>query len=394
MLYAITNAHVVPIDGSPFDGTVIVRDGRIEAAGTGISIPEGATEIDAHGQWLLPGLVDAHTHVGIWEEGENWAGNDTNEVTDPVTASVRALDAINPDDIGFTDALSGGVTCVNVLPGSANVIGGLAIAISTRGRVVDEMVLKHPSGLKAALGENPKRFYGDKGKAPSTRLGIAQMFRDMMFKTREYMDKKDAGDTVAHNMHYEHLAMVLRGDIPLRQHAHRADDIVTAHRMSEEFGYDLIIEHGTEGHHIADKIAQWGIPVLYGPLMTNRSKTEVRRQSMAAPHIYHEAGVDVGIITDHPIVPIEYLITQVAFAVREGLSEADALKMVTTMPARILGLGDELGSITAGKRADLALWSGNPLDISSRVTDVWVAGEHAYTYDEQAREGHAIEHTR
>lgn len=390
MTIAITNAHVVPIEGEPFQGTVLVKDGLIAAAGPSIDVPQDAAVVDAGGQWLLPGLVDGHSHVGMCEEVWGWAGDDTNEMTAAVTAGVMALDAINPEDLGFQDALSGGITTTNVLPGSANVIGGLCVAISTYGRIVDDMILRQPSGLKAALGENPKRVHGDKGRNPSTRLGIAQVMRESILKAKDYQRKKDKGDNPDYDMASEHINLVLSGQIPLRQHCHRADDAATAFRLAEEFGYELIIEHGTEGWVIADEFAKRNVPVLYGPLMTNRSKVEVARQSYAAPKIYHEAGVDVSIITDHPVIPTEFLVTSAALAVREGLDRDAALRMITINPAKILGLGDKLGSIEVGKRADLALWSNDPLLIESRVLDVWVAGTHAYTFDTDKYEGRII----
>lgn len=390
MTIAITNAHVVPIEGEPFQGTVLVKDGLIAAAGPSVDVPQDAAVVDAAGQWLLPGLVDGHSHVGMCEEVWGWAGDDTNEMTAAVTAGVMALDAINPEDLGFKDALSGGITTTNVLPGSANVIGGLCVAISTYGRVVDDMVLRQPSGLKAALGENPKRVHGDKGRNPSTRLGIAQVMRESILKAKDYQRKKDNGDNPDYDMASEHINLVLSGQIPLRQHCHRADDAATAFRLAEEFGYKLIIEHGTEGWVIADEFAKRNVPVLYGPLMTNRSKVEVARQSYAAPKIYHEAGVDVSIITDHPVIPTEFLVTSAALAVREGLDRDAAMRMITINPAKVLGLDDKLGSIEVGKRADLALWSNDPLLLESRVLDVWVAGTHAFTFDTDKYEGRII----
>lgn len=390
MTIAITNAHVVPIEGEPFKGTVLMKDGLIAAAGPSVDVPAEAAVVDAEGQWLLPGLVDGHSHVGMMEEVWGWAGDDTNEMTAAVTASVRAIDAINPEDLGFQDALAGGITTTNVLPGSANVIGGLCVAISTYGRVIDDMVLRHPSGLKAALGENPKRVHGNKDRSPSTRLGIAQVMREALFKAKDYQRKKDNGDKVDYDMASEHINLMLSGQIPLRQHCHRADDAVTAFRLAEEFGYELIIEHGTEGWVIADEFAKRNVPVLYGPMMTNRSKVEVARQSYAAPKIYHEAGVEVSIMTDHPVIPTEFLITSAALAAREGLDRDAALRMITINPAKVLGLEDKIGSIEVGKRADLALWSHDPMLIESRVLDVWVGGTHAFTFDTENYKGRII----
>lgn len=370
--FAITGAHVVPVEGEPFDGTVLVTEGRISALGPDLEVPGDRPVIDARGAWLLPGFVDAHVHLGVDEEGEGWAGDDTNEMTDPVMAAARAIDAINPVEIGFDDAIIGGVTSVNVNPGSGNPIGGLAVALHTHGRVVDEMVLRSPSGLKAALGENPKRVYGDKKQTPATRLGVALTIRKA-FATARAWAAKPADEREA-DLVSESLTMVLEREIPWRQHAHRADDIATALRLAEEFGYRLVLDHGTESYLIADRIAEAGVPVLYGPLIVSRSKVEVRHRTPAAPGLLTAAGVEVSIITDHPVVPIEFLVHQAALAVKHGMAPADALRAITLHPARVLGLEDRIGSITAGKDADLVLWEGDPLDVRSRSLQVWQSG--------------------
>jgi imidazolonepropionase-like amidohydrolase len=376
MGFAVVDAQVVPIEGAPFRGTVVVQDGRITALGPQVAVPEGTEVIDAGGRWLLPGFVDAHTHLGLHEEGEGWEGNDTNEMTDPNTAQVRALDAINPAETGFTDALTGGVTTVNVNPGSGNPIGGLTVALHTVGRTVDEMVLRSPSGLKSALGENPKRVYGDKKQFPSTRLGTAAVLRKAFVDARNHLDDPDA----KRDLQLEALGLVLRGEIPWRQHSHRADDIATALRIAEEFGYRLVIDHGTEAHLIADLLATRGIPVLIGPLMTSRSKVELRNRSLANPGRLARAGVEISIITDHPVVPIHFLVIQAALAVKEGLDPETALRAITLHPARVLGLDDRIGSLAVGKDADLVLWSGDPLDVRERALRVWIGGAPVYEW--------------
>ncbi|APX32551.1 amidohydrolase [Brachybacterium sp. P6-10-X1] len=369
---AITNAHVHPVSAPAFDGTVLVEDGRITAAGEDVAVPAGAEVFDADGAWLLPGFIDAHVHLGVDEEGEGWAGQDTNEMTDPVMAAARAIDAINPVEIGFDDAIIGGVTAVNVNPGSGNPIGGLAVAIHTHGRVVDDMVLRSPSGLKAALGENPKRVYGERTQTPSTRLGVALTIRKAFATARAWRAKDEAerdADLVS-----EALARVLSREIPWRQHSHRADDIATALRLAEEFGYDLVLDHGTESYLIADKIAAAGVPVLYGPLIVSRSKVEVRHRTPKAPGLLTAAGVKVSIITDHPVVPIEFLVHQAALAVKHGMDADDALRAITLHPAEVLGVADRIGSIETGKDADLVLWEGDPLDTRNRTLRVWQGG--------------------
>ncbi|WP_261624492.1 amidohydrolase [Nesterenkonia marinintestina] len=382
---AFTNAHIVPISGQPFDGTLVVTDGEIAALGPDVDVPEGHDVVDAEGRWLLPGFVDAHVHLGVHEEGDGWAGDDTNETTDPVTAAVRAIDAINPADSGFDDALAGGITSVNVNPGSANPIGGLTAAIKTHGRMVDEMVMRAPSGLKAALGENPKRVHGNHNRTPNTRLGVALTIRKAFAAAQKWKSKPEEdrdADLVS-----EALAKVLDREIPWRQHCHRADDIATAMRLAEEFGYDLVLDHGTEAYKLADVVAERGIPVLCGPLIVSRVKVEVRHRTAEAPGILSAAGAKVSLITDHPVVPIDFLIHQAALSVREGMDPEEALRSITINPAEVLGLADRIGSLEVGKDADVVLWSGDPLDTRNRVLRTLIRGREVYTYDEASRRG-------
>ncbi|HEY8555795.1 MAG TPA: amidohydrolase [Actinomycetes bacterium] len=381
---AIVGGRVIPVAGAPVeDGVVLVNDGRIEAVGRDVRVPDGAERVGAAGKVVLPGLVDAHTHLGVHEEAEGWAGQDTNEMTDPVTPQVRVLDAINPADLGFADAVAGGVLTVNVNPGSGNPIGGQAATVRSAGRTVDDMVLRAPSGLKSALGENPKRVYGDRKQLPSTRLGTAAVIRDALVKARNYLDKLDRGDDPPpeRDLRWEALGLVLSGDIPWRQHCHRADDIATALRLADEFGYRLVIDHGTEAVLLADRLAERGVPVLIGPLLTSRSKVELRNRSLASPGRLAAAGVELGIITDHPVVPVHLLHVQAALAVREGLDPAAALRAVTLTPARVLGLDDRLGSLEPGKHATLCVWSGDPLDARSRVETAWIEGRQVFGSD-------------
>ena len=385
---AITNAHVVPIEGEPYDGSIVVTDGKISAVGRKAKPPRrsaGAEVVDAEGGWVLPGFIDAHTHVGVWNEGEGWSGQDTNEMTDPVTAQVRALDAIYPGDLGFTDALAGGITTVCVNPGSGNVIGGHCVALHTHGRTVDEMVLRSPAGLKSALGENPKRVYGDLKRAPSTRLGTAAVLRESFVAAQNYQAKraaakKDKKTFDARDLKLEALAMVLDREIPWRQHSHRADDIATAMRIADEFGYELVIDHGTEAHLVADLIAAKDIPVLIGPLIVSRSKVEVRNRSTVNPGLLAKAGVEISIITDHPVCPIGHLVLQATLSVKDGLDRETALRAITIHPARVLGLADRVGSLEVGKLGDLVVWSGDPLDVMQRAQRVFIEGEQVYAW--------------
>jgi imidazolonepropionase-like amidohydrolase len=391
---AIVGGLVVPVEGEPVEGgTVLLRDGKIAAVlGAGSSVPSSADVVDATGKWVLPGFIDAHAHVGVSEEGEGWAGQDTNEKSEPLTAHVRALDAINPADQGFRDAIGGGVLAVNVNPGSANPIGGQTAAIKCWGRTVDEMVLRSPAGLKSALGENPKRVYGERNETPTTRLGTAALIRGAFVAAQNYQAKlaaavDDPSRVVERDLKLEALSLVLRREIPWRQHCHRADDIATAMRMAREFGYDLVIDHGTEAHLLAGQIAAASIPVVIGPLFTSRSKVELRHRSLANPGKLAAAGVRIAITTDHPVVPIHFLVHQATLAVKEGLDPVIALRAVTINPASIIGCADRLGSLTVGKDADVVIWSGDPLDVMSRAERAYVDGREIYRYDYERREG-------
>jgi imidazolonepropionase-like amidohydrolase len=388
---AIVGGRVVPISGEPLDsGTILLVGGKITAVGPDLDIPADATVIDAAGGWVLPGFIEAHGHVGVHEEAEGWAGSDSNELTEPVTAQVRALDAINPADLGFRDAVSGGVLAVNVNPGSGNPIGGQTAALKCWGRTVDEMLLKAPAGMKSALGENPKRVYGERKQSPSTRLGTAAVIRGALVDAANYLAKLDAEQRkpederkyIDRDLKLEALGRVLNREIPWRQHCHRADDIATALRLAEEFGYDLVIDHGTEAHLLADILAAKDIPVIIGPLFTSRSKVELRNRSLDNPGKLASAGVTIAITTDHPVVPINFLAHQAALSVKHGLDRENALRALTINPARIIGVDDRLGSIEPGKDADLVIWSGDPLDVLSRVTLALMDGEEIYRFED------------
>ena len=393
---AFVNAHVVPIDGIPFDGTVRVRDGRIAALGAHLTVPAGATVIDAQGGWLLPGFIDAHTHLGLHEEAEGWAGADTNELTDPVTAGVRALDAINPDDLGFADALAGGITTVNVNPGSGNPIGGLTVAIHTHGRTVDEMVLRSPSGLKSALGENPKRVYGDKKQMPSTRLGTAAVIRKAFVEAQNYLARLEFAEEgkapPARDLTSEALGEVLAGAIPWRQHCHRADDIATAVRIADEFGYRLVIDHGTEAHLIADLLAAKNIPVLIGPAVHHqvegRAASSIAGQSRAAGR-----GRDRDLDHHRPPGGADQLPGPPGDAVGEGGTRpGDGAAGDHHQPGAGARPGGPDRFVAVGKDADLVLWSGDPLDVMHRARRVFIGGREVYHYDDTARAGVVTPH--
>ncbi|WP_427892204.1 amidohydrolase [Kribbella sp. GL6] len=380
-MLAIQGATVVPVDGPPIPGgTVLIDDGRIAAVGAAVAVPEDATVVDARGRWVLPGLIDAHTHMGTLEEGEGWAGDDHDEATTPVTAQLRALDAINPADEGFRDAVGGGVLAVGINPGSCNPIAGETVAVRCTGRTVDEQVLRSPAGMKSALGENPKRYHGDAGRLPATRMGIAAVIRQALAEARQY-------DGTPVDLGKEALGRVLRREIPWRQHCHRADDIRTAVRLADEFGYDLVIDHGTEAHLVADLLAERNIPVLLGPLIVGRGKVELRNRAFRNARLLAEAGIELSLVTDHPVIPANLLIVQAAYAVREGLDRDVALRAVTLHPARALGIADRLGSLAPGKDADLCIWSGDPLDPMQRVDVAYQQGREIFRWDYDRRVG-------
>jgi imidazolonepropionase-like amidohydrolase len=386
---AITGGRVVPVDGSPIDnGTVLITDGVITAIGADVTVPAGVEVVDAAGRWVLPGFIDAHAHVGIDEESQGWAGDDTNEMTDPNGARMRALDGINPADVGFQDALAGGITSVVVKPGSGNPIGGQTVAIKTWGRVIDEMVLMSPCSVKSALGENPKRVYGDKKQLPSTRQGVAAVIRDALTKAQDYRAKRDQAaskdEAFDRDPTSEVLVRVLDGELPWCQHTHRADDIATAIRLADEFGYRLIVNHATEGFLLADVLAQRNIPCIVGPMFTTRSKVELRERTLANPGRLANAGVEVALTTDHPVVPINFLVHQATLAVKEGMTRDDALRSLTVNPARMMGLAERIGSLKAGLDGDVVIWDGDPLDVMSRAERVFVGGVDVYQWRDGA----------
>ncbi len=360
------------------DGLIIIEDGTIKDLGQDISLPEDAEVYDYSDKVITPGLIDAHTHLGIGEEGIGWEGADYNEMTDPITPELRAIDAINPDDQGLEDAREHGVTTVMAGPGSANVIGGECMALKTSGSIVDEMVVKSPVGIKAAFGENPKRVYKEKNQSPSTRMAIAALLRKTFQETENYLAKKinqKEDEPFDKDLKYETLIPVLKGELPLKTHAHRADDIMTALRIAEEFSLELTIEHCTEGHKIAEKLAEAEVPAVVGPSLTTRSKVEVRERDFKTAAVLAEAGVTVAIMSDHPVIPVHNLTLYAALAAKAGLEKEEALRAITINPAKILGIADRVGSLEKGKDADLAVFSADPFQVSTEVEAVFITGE-------------------
>lgn len=375
-MLAITGGKIITMAGRHLEkGTVVADGGKIIGVHEGVLTPPGAEIFDAAGMIVMPGMIDCHSHVGIVEEIYREEGDDSNETTGPVTPHLRAIDAVNPVDPGFRDALAGGVTTVVTGPGSANIIGGEMVAMKTRGTVVDDMIIKFPAGLKAALGENPKRNYGKDKKSPATRMASAAIIREALVQGSEYLKK----ESPERDLKMESIGRVLRREVPLRVHAHRADDIMTAVRIAREFDIDLVIEHCTEGHIVAGRLAEKNIPAVVGPVITNRAKVEMQGLTLETARILAERGVLFAIMTDHPVVPIQYLAVSAALAVKGGLPEEHALRAITINAARILGLEKQIGSIETGKDADIVIWDRHPLEIASRVVQVFINGEQALT---------------
>ncbi len=369
-------------DGIIKNGVILLENGKIKAIGPNIKIPNGVKSLKA--KYVMPGLVEAHCHIGISEEKIGWAGSDGNEMTEPATPHVRALDSIkaNADEGGLEAALHEGITTAQVLPGSANVIGGFGVVIKTAPKTtVDQMVLRNPSGMKIAFGENPRRVYGvDKKTMPSTRMGVAGVLRESLQKTKNYMEKKElfADDPEKKpevDLRLEALIPVLKKEIPFRAHAHRADDVATAIRICEEFDVEMSWEHATEGHRIADYIAEKKVPAVWGPSLMGRPKWEMRELGYRTPKIMYEAGVKFAIQTDAGNSAIRFLPICAALSVKEGLPYDYALKAITIVPAEIIGVSDRVGSLEVGKDADLRLLSGDPLDIMTKCQKVIINGE-------------------
>ena len=362
----IKNGYIKTMAGSDLEnGCVLIGDdGKILAVGPVIEAPE-ATVIDAEGRLVTPGCVDAHCHIGLDNEACGWEGMDYNEMTDPTTPQMRAIDSINPLDEAFPNAIRGGVTTACTGPGSANVVGGTFVAIKLVGKRVDKMIVKDSIAMKCAFGENPKRCYGQAGKkSPMTRMGTAAVLRELLFKTRRYLEDKEAGKNPGFDMKLESMLPVIKGEMPLKAHAHRADDILTSIRIAKEFGLKLTLDHCTDGALIADELAEEGYPAFVGPSLGSKTKIELSNKSFETPKILTEAGVKVSIITDAPVIPLQYLPMCAALAAKEGLSYEDAWKAITINPAESIGIGDRVGSLEPGKDGDVVIWTGDPMKVA------------------------------
>ena len=363
-----------------YGADIRIRDGKIAQIGAGLMPGPGEEAADFSGLYAYPGFVEAHSHITL----SNWGGptggqQDVNEKSSTMTPEVRAMDAFNPQDPAVGLAVKGGITTVCACPGSSNVIGGSCAAIKLHGNCVDDMVLKPVAAMKCAFGENVKSSYA--GKNGGTRMAIAARLREELYKTREYMEKKEAapeGKKPPFDMKLEAMIPVLRGEIPLKCHAHRADDILTAIRIAGEFGVRITIEHCTEGHLIVGELKRAGVPVACGPLMGGASKQELRNRTVETPGILAAAGVPVTIITDAPVNMQQYLPLCAALAVREGMDPFAALQAITINAAKHIGVGDRVGSLEVGKDADIVITDGNPLSCDKVIRRVYINGETVY----------------
>lgn len=340
--------------------------------------------LDVNGAWVMPGLIDAHSHIGISEEKWGVIADDCNEGTNPVTPYLRAIDAINPMDPAFHEAIEAGITSVMAGPGSANVVGGQFAFLKTQGRCVDNMVIKSPAAMKAAFGENPKTAYGDMGKYPSTRMGTAALLRQTLFQAVQYKEKKERGELEQEDFEVEPWIPVLNKEIPLKAHAHRADDILTAIRIAKEFDVDMTIDHGTESHLVADEVKKSGFPVIVGPDLSSRSKLEIQNMNFKTNKVLSEAGVLFSITTDHPVSMIQHLPLCAGLAVKHGLAMEEGLKAITINAAKICRVDARVGSLKAGKDADIAIFSGNPMEVFTKTLYTIIDGKIVYEYKEES----------
>lgn len=360
-----------------FSADILIDAGKIQEIGINLSTPDGCDVMDATGLHIYPGFVEAHCHTGLDGTAIGYEGHDYNELNDPVTPQLRAVDGINPLDPAFKEAALAGVTCIATGPGSSNAIGGSFAVIKTVGRRADDMIVKAPAAMKCAFGENPKRCYKDHGI--SSRMTNAALIRQVLNKALQYQAKKEAaGDDASKMPAYddkcEALLPVLNHEIPLKAHAHQANDFFTALRIAKEFGLDITLEHVTERHLVADILAQEKVPLAVGPSFGHASKFELQNKSWTTPDVLTKAGCRVSIITDAPVTPLHYLPLCAGLAHKAGLSENDALLAITLNPARHLGVDDRVGTLEEGKDADLVITDGSPLSMETKVHAVYIDG--------------------
>ena len=369
------NATIYTMEQEPFVGDFKIDKGVFTEVGKNLTASEGEDVQDLNGLYVFPGLVESHCHLGMEETAIRFEGDDVNEITDPITPNMRGIDGCNPMDETVELALKGGVTTVAAGPGSANVLGGTFFAYKTKGNCIDEMTIENPIAMKAAFGENPKRCY--QGKKIDTRMQISALLRETLEKTKEYMKKKEAGKDVAYDQKLEAMIPVVKRELPLKCHAHRADDILTAIRIAKEENIKITLDHVTDARSILPQIKESGFPCICGPALTHKSKFELANMSFETPNELYKAGILFSIITDSPVIPQQYLSLSAALAAKAGLPEYEAIKAITINPAKILGLDNRVGSIKVGKDADFIICTKNILDTQNEITAVYVDGKKA-----------------
>ncbi len=381
----IKNGKIMTMAGLTYDkGSILIKDKKIAMISEEINTGEhDVTEvIDASNCWVLPGLIEAHCHVGIIEERKGFEGDDCNEKNEPITPYLKALDAINPMDSAFHNALSAGITGLMVGPGSSNIVGGQFVFIKAYGRSIDKMVILEPAAMKIAFGENPKSNYDSVNKMPTTRMAIGALLREELFKAQNYRTKKwnaeKNGESFNEEFRKECWLPVLDKKIPLKAHTHRADDILTAIRIAKHYDLNMTLDHCTEGHLIAKEIKESGFPAIIGPSLSTRNKIETQNVDFKTPGILHKEGIKVAIMTDHPVTRIQDLVVCAAFAAREGLGIEEALKAITINAAEICNVSDRVGSLEIGKDADIAIFNGHPMDLFTRTLYTIIDGEIVY----------------
>lgn len=401
----IKNGKILTMAGRIYDpGSLLIKDGKIEWIGEAAEINrtmqaaggkenEGGEDrlseiIDAAGCWVMPGLIDAHCHIGITEEKKGLEGDDCNEMKKPLTPYIRGLDAINPMDSAFHNAISTGITSMMVGPGSSNVVGGQFAFIKADGRCIDDMKVLAPAAMKTAFGENPKSNYNEQDMIPTTRMTVAAMLREELFCAKAYQKSREKaeknGEAFEIEFKKECWLPVLEKKIPLKAHVHRADDILTAIRIAKEFDLDMTLDHCTEGHLIAEEIRASGFPAIIGPTLASRSKIEVQNMDFKTAGILHKHGVKVSICTDHPVTRIQYLPICAGFAAKEGLGIEEGLKAITINPAEICRVSHRVGSLEIGKDADIAIFDGNPMEVFTKALFTIINGEVIYRAEEQS----------
>ena len=369
------NATIYTMEQDPFVGDFRIDKGVFTQVGKNLTPDVGEDAQDLNGLFVFPGLVESHCHLGMEETAIRFEGDDVNEITDPITPNMRGIDGCNPMDETVELALKGGVTTVAAGPGSANVLGGTFFAYKTKGNCIDEMTIQNPIAMKAAFGENPKRCY--QGKKIDTRMQISALLRETLEKTKEYLAKKEAGKDVAYDQKLEAMIPVVKKELPLKCHAHRADDILTAIRIAKEENIKITLDHVTDARCILPQIKESGFPCICGPALTHKSKFELANMSFETPNELYKAGILFSIITDSPVIPQQYLSLSAALAAKAGLPEYEAIKAITINPAKILGLDNRVGSIKVGKDADFVICTKNILDTQNEIQSVYVDGKKA-----------------